>query len=236
MTFHTLCIPLGILQTLIDWDTRLTLAVNGCHNDYWDTFMMLFSGRFIWIPFYLSFVLVMFRNFHWRVNVACLVVGILLLVINDQVCSSLIRGMIGRMRPANLDNPISPLIHIVDGYRGGRFGFPSAHATNCWGTAFFVIYVFRRHLLSFTMAGWALLMCYSRAYLGVHYVGDLLAGTLLGLFNASVVYYVFQRSMRRTCETLKPSQVNSPQMYVPVIVCWSETALMLILAIGVYPS
>ena len=79
-------------------------------------------------------------------------------------------------------------------------------------------------------------MCYSRAYLGVHYVGDLLAGTLLGLFNASVVYYVFQRSMRRTCETLKPSQVNSPQMYVPVIVCWSETALMLILAIGVYPS
>lgn len=218
------------LQTLKALDTSVFLAVNGCHSDYWDNFMEMFSGRYIWLPLYLSIVYVMFRSFHWKVNVACLLVVALLIAINDQTSGSLLRSTVGRLRPANLDNPISPMVHIVDGYRGGRYGFPSAHAANCWGLAFFMYYVFRRHLLTFTLMVWAVVTCWSRMYLGVHYFGDILVGMLLGLASASLVYYVFQRSLHRVTETFKPYQLDAPQMYVPVIVFWSEMALMLILA------
>ena len=221
-----------VIQTLVDWDTQIFLAINGLHNDYWDNFMQMFSGRFIWLPFYLSIAYVMFRCFPWRVNVTCLIVLALLITINDQMSGSLIRSFVGRLRPANTDNPISPLVHIVDGYRGGRYGFPSAHSANCWGLAFFIYYVFRRHLLTTTLMAWAFITCWSRMYLGVHYFGDIIVGMLVGVVTASLVYYVFQRSLRRMTETYKPYQPDAPHMYIPVMVCWLEILLMLILSFG----
>ncbi len=220
----------SFLQTINHWDTSIFLAINGLHNSYWDNFMEMFSGRYIWLPLYLSIAYVMFRRFPWRVNLACLLVLALVITINDQLSGSLIRSSVGRLRPTNPANPISPLVHIVDGYRGGRFGFPSAHAANCWGLTFFMLYVFRRHLLTATLVVWACLTCWSRMYLGVHYFGDVLAGTLIGFITASIVYYVFQRSLHQVTETFKPYQEDAPHMYVPVIVCWTEMALMLLLS------
>ncbi len=220
----------SFFQTILDWDTQIFLAINGWHNSYWDIFMELFSDRFIWIPFYVSFAYVMFRSFPWRVNVVCLLVIALLITINDQMAGHMFRSAVGRLRPANTDNPISPLVHIVHGYRGGRYGFPSAHSANCWSLTIFCYYVFRRHLLSLTMVLWSVVTCWSRLYLGVHYFGDILAGFLLGFVTATIIYYVFQRGMHRVTETYKPYQVDAPHMYVPVIVCWCEVLVMIILS------
>ena len=139
---------LSLITFLKYLDTTATLAINGLHCTYLDNFMMMYSGRFIWIPLYLSLLIIMLRNFPLRVNIACILVTIALVTINDQVSSTLIRPFIARLRPSNLLNPISQYIHIVDGYRGGSYGFPSAHAANCFGTAIFVFYVFRRSVLS----------------------------------------------------------------------------------------
>ena len=94
-----------VIQTLVDWDTQIFLAINGLHNDYWDNFMQMFSGRFIWLPFYLSIAYVMFRCFPWRVNVTCLIVLALLITINAQMSGSHIRSFVGRLRPDNTDTP-----------------------------------------------------------------------------------------------------------------------------------
>lgn len=221
---------LSILQTLINWDTHIFLFINGMHTTYWDAFMAMYSGKWIWIPLYLSFAVAMFHNFPRRATVVCILVIVFLTIINDQLAGSYLRGVVGRLRPSNLSNPISPLVHIVDGYRGGRYVFPSAHAANCWGLAFFIMFIFRRHLLSVTMGLWALMMCYSRMYLGVHYFGDVFVGMLLGLLNASITYWFFQKTMHHTTESFKPKPYAQLHMYVPVIVCWSEVALMLILS------
>lgn len=220
---------LTIIQTLINWDIQASLFINGLHCTYLDNFMMMYSGRFVWIPLYVSLLIAMLRNFPLRVNIACIIVTVILVTLADQTSSSLLRPILCRPRPANIESPIVSLVHVVDGYRGGHYGFPSSHAANCWGAAFFVFYVFRRHVLTRVFAAWALIMCWSRVYLGVHYVGDILFGTLLGFVCASIVYYVFQKSMRKTTDTFKPD-LNSPKLYIPSIVCAAETALMLILA------
>lgn len=220
---------LSILQTLIDWDTQVSLFINGMHCEYLDNFMMMFTGRAVWIPLYLSLAIIMFRNFPVKVNVICILFAIVLITCIDQISSSMLRPLLCRLRPANLANPISPLVHVVDGYRGGRYGFPSSHAANCWGAAFFVLYVFRRNVLSWVFCAWALLMCWSRVYLGVHYVGDILFGTFIGFICASLVYFVFQKSMHRVTESLKPCK-GSTKLYCPCVVCGIETSLMLLLA------
>lgn len=194
----------NILHLLKEWDTNLFLLVNGLHSPYWDTFMWLVSNKYVWLPLYASIIYIIFRNYNWKVIVACFITMSMIILFTDGVCANIIRPMIGRMRPSNLDNPISSMVHIVDGHRGGRFGFPSAHSSNTWGLTFFVFYLFRRHWLSIFMAAWACLVGYSRMYLGVHYPGDIIMGMLLAAFGSSVCYYVFVKvSGHKVVDNLK---------------------------------
>lgn len=142
-----------MLNTLEQADTQLLLFLNGFHNSYWDYFMMMYSSRFVWIPFYTSFLYVMFRNYDWRSTTKCLVAIIAIVVLCDQTTSGLIKPMVERLRPSNTDNPISPMVHIVNNYRGGRYGFPSSHAANAWGMVFFAMYLARNRKLNLFRLG-----------------------------------------------------------------------------------
>lgn len=226
-------LTLTILQTLNQWDTQVFLAVNGWHHPFFDSFMEMYSDRFVWLPFYLSIAYAVYRQFHWKAMVVFLVLALLLLTINDQLCSSVFRSAFARMRPSNPDNPLSAVVHIVDGYRGGRYGFPSAHAANSWGLAMFISLSFRRRLLMLTMVGWATVMCYSRMYLGVHYFGDVLCGALLGTLTASLVYYVFQHISRPMADLFRQSAEPSPWLFVPVVACGLELVVMLLVSMFV---
>ena len=221
---------LDISQWLVEGDSSILLAVNGMHSSYFDTFMWLCSRKFEWIPFYLSILYVLFRNFNWRVVLYSLVAMGVILLLTDAVSSHFIRPVVARLRPSNLENPISEMIHIVDNHRGGRYGFPSSHASNSWGLVFFVGLLLRRRVLTAFLACWALLLCYSRLYLGVHYPGDLLAGMMLGAVVASVVYYVFWRMTK----VEPPSDMKHP--YIPIAVGLLTLVVFLLLPLVLHVS
>ncbi len=211
------------MDYLINIDSDLLLWLNGAHNAFFDTFMMLFTGRFIWVPMYLALTYVLFRNMTPKQALMCLVAIALVIVIADQMSSSLIRHSVGRLRPANLENPISNMVHIVDGYRGGRYGFPSSHAANSFGLAFFLLFLLRRSPIPTFIILWAIVNCYSRIYLGVHYPGDILCGTLVGLVAATVVWLIYKKLTRRTY------LYEVRQWWVPVVV-----GLLTIIGISLY--
>lgn len=95
-------------------------------------------------------------------------------------CATLIRPEVCRLRPSNPENPLSEMVHIVGGYRGGSYGFPSCHAANSFALASFLTLLFANRKLSLFIFAWAVLNSYSRVYLGVHYPGDLLVGAIIG--------------------------------------------------------
>lgn len=132
------------LQGLIDLDTDIFFSINRMHNTYFDYFMNAYSGKWVWIPMYAAIWYVMLRNFHWKVTLLCMIGLALTITFADQACATWIRPYVERMRPSNLDNPISEMVHIVNNHRGGRYGFPSCHAANTFGLAFFLFFLFPR--------------------------------------------------------------------------------------------
>lgn len=206
-----------MLEALQQIDQQILLTLNGLHTPYWDSFMWLFTGKFIWIPMYATIFYVLLRNFNIYVTLFTTIAIALTITYADQLCASCIRPLVERMRPSNLDNPLSEFIHIVNGKRGGRYGFPSCHAANSFGLAFFMLLFFRQKSLSVFILLWATVNCYTRIYLGVHYPGDLLAGMLVGLSGALIFYYLLRKALRmeRIARFLKYDDNNRPLIEHP---------------------
>lgn len=175
---------------LSDIDARLLLIVNGAHSPFFDSVMWCISGRWIWVPFYAVLAYLLFRRMSWKRASICLVTIGLIILAADQTCATLIRPEIGRLRPANLNNPLSSFVHVVNGYRGGRYGFPSCHVANTFALAVFMSLVIRHKWFTVMMFSWAFVVSYSRMYLGVHYFGDLFCGATIGSLFAVLFYYL----------------------------------------------
>lgn len=180
-------------ETLTGIDEQLLLFLNGMHAPFWDAFMWAFTGKLTWGLMYATVLFVIVRNFRPSVSL-CMVVGfVLTIVFADQICATAIRPYVARLRPSNLDNPISEFVHIVHDKRGGRFGFPSCHAANSFAFAVFAALLFRNRVLTVGVLLWAVLNSYTRVYIGVHYPGDLLVGGIIGALGAWLIYGLLRR-------------------------------------------
>lgn len=171
-----------MIDTLAPLDEQILLLINGHHTAFLDELMTLVTGKFIWIPLYLFLIDMLYKKLGAKYTLLTLIAVGLAIFMADQICASLIRPYVGRMRPTNPDNPIYPLITIVEGYARGGYGWPSCHAANTFALATLLSIVFRSKAFTGCIFFWAVLVSYSRIYLGVHYPGDIICGALIGSF------------------------------------------------------
>ena len=187
-------------QTIIDLDKQLLLFFNGSESLFLDAMVTTLTNAWTWVPLYISLLIVVIKN-------SDSVLGVFLVLASAALCvlftgtldDTIVKPLVGRWRPTR-DPEIGLLVDIVAGYRGGNYGFFSAHASNTFSIAIFFSLLVRSRLLSVALVLWSLTNCWTRLYLGVHFPGDILVGLLWGAFVGTGVYCLYRYySEKWTC-------------------------------------
>ncbi len=181
---------------MIEWinqiDIKIFLILNSFHNSFFDQLMWMISSKTIWIPMYLVLLYLLIKNY--KKESVFIFIGIIIAVaLADSLSVVLFKDVFKRFRPSH--NPeIESLIHIVNNYRGGDYGFISSHASNVFALAVVINYFLKSKYkyFSYFIFSWASVVCYSRIYLGVHYPGDILCGAIFGSFIAFVIISIYK--------------------------------------------
>lgn len=188
-----------MLDTLNSLDHELMLWFNYDGGAFQDAFWYALSMIPSWIPLYLVIIAIMWRgtaqgsNFklkHWQAFLTLLLFTALIFAFTDHISAGIIKPLVARPRPSH-EPSLMEQLHFVRDYHGGAYGFVSSHAANCFGLAVWVSLLFRQRHLVWAMGLYAVLNCYSRIYLGVHYPGDILCGTLLGILCGWIGYICY---------------------------------------------
>ena len=184
------------METLIELDRSLLLALNGSDSAFLDTFMWTVSKTWPWLPMAFAFIMLVAHNSSRRQALTLLGFFLLSILLADQVSSSIFKPLVARLRPTH-DPVISDLVDVVNDYRGSLYGFFSSHASNTFAVATFVSLTIRERWLTVSMYVWACLSSYSRIYLGVHFPGDILVGMIWGLLVGRVCYALYSHYSSR---------------------------------------
>lgn len=174
------------LRGLDEADKVVTLAMNFNGGSFADTFFYSVSNSLSWLPLGLLFCFLLYKKHgdNWRRMVAILFGLIVTVTLCDQISASIIKPLVMRPRPSHCPE-ICWLLHYVNGYHGGHYGFVSSHAANAFGGVAYCCIIIRRWRFTVLSFLFAAVVSYSRIYLGVHYFGDVLCGAVLGLFIGS---------------------------------------------------
>lgn len=192
-----------MLERLIHIDTEILLAINGWHAPWADTLMWIISAKTTWIPLYLLLIVLLVYRYRqpapttvkWLQKVPACVVMILTIVaavgLADFIASGILKDWVARPRPSRVPE-LEGVLHLVNGYKSGRYGFVSSHAANTMACGLLFSLIWRKKITTISLMLWVAANCYSRMYLGVHYPLDILGGLIVGALVAIGAYVLLR--------------------------------------------
>ena len=192
-----------MLKQLIHIDTEILLAINGWHAPWADTLMWIISAKETWIPLYLLLIgLLVWRyrqpattRVKWMQKVPACVLMIIVIGLAvgaaDFIASGILKDWVARPRPSRVPE-LEGVLHLVNGYKSGRYGFVSSHAANTMACGLLFSLIWRKKITTCGLMLWVAANCYSRMYLGVHYPLDILGGLIVGALVAWAAFVMLK--------------------------------------------
>jgi undecaprenyl-diphosphatase len=215
-----------MLEQELQWERSWFFLLNGSDSPFWDSFFYFYSCKWTWIPFYLCllFIFIYRKNRteikrDWKEILYTTLSIILVIALCDQIASGIFKPLFHRLRPTHHPD-FQDLVDIVFNQRGGKYGFISSHAANAFGLAVFTALLFKNRLSTLTMLLFALLTAYSRIYLGLHFISDVVAGALVGTLTGYAVYQIYRRKVKAVpCPQWKINLLCATYVGSIVILC-----------------
>lgn len=181
-----------MLENVLAFEREAFLWLNGSHTPYLDRFMWLYSGKVVWLPLAAFILILLIYKKNWKEWILILLSIVLVIALCDQFASHLCKPLFTRFRPTHHPDFMNQ-VQTVFGYRGGLYGFMSSHAANAFGFATFMTFLFRNKWFTVTIFFWAALTSYSRIYLGVHFISDIVPGAIIGILFGYGVYRLYAK-------------------------------------------
>jgi len=191
-----------MIESLESFDRSIIIFFNGQHSSLLDQVMWFLSGP--WLVFILLPFLYFIFQSYTKVQITWILLSIVLtIVLTDQLSVHAFKEVFQRYRPSH-NLLIMDQLHFyryADGtfYQGGKYGFVSSHAANYFGVLTVIWQFISAKWVKYLLLTLVLLVLYSRMYLGVHYLSDLICGALLGYVLAIVVvHFLLLKKVKHT--------------------------------------
>jgi membrane-associated phospholipid phosphatase len=180
-----------ILQSLEKIDRSLFELINhDATAPFLDPVMSLLRNPDTWIPLYVFMAfwsVIRLKKVTWLFVLCTLIT----FAFTDSVTAFIFKPLFERLRPC-AEPALAGIVRVLDGC-GGKYSFPSNHASNHFGLAAFWFGAI--HLMTgkrwYWLWIWAFLVCYAQVYVGKHYPGDILAGAIFGICTGILTYRLF---------------------------------------------
>jgi undecaprenyl-diphosphatase len=196
-----------LAENMLSYERQLFFMLNGSDSTFLDNMMWILSRTSVWFLLYLFVALFLFHKTLKKKAAFILLFFVLTVVLCDQFSSGLFKPFFERLRPTHHPE-FKDLVDIVHGHRGGGFSFISGHATNSFGFAVFLSVIFRNRWVTLVSLVWATIISYSRIYLGVHFISDVVGGMLAGTLIALIMYVVFVLLQKKLFQPDSPEEIR----------------------------
>lgn len=194
-----------MIEYLEELDRSIVLAINGWHTPFFDQLMWWISAKITWLPLYLLLLYLGFKNLDRKQFIFFVASVLVAVAAADLISVHLFKNVFLRYRPSHHALLTEKLhfyeIHPGEFYKGGQYGFVSSHASNFFALAVTVGLILKKYYtkLLWILIAIGILVCFSRIYLGVHYLSDVLVGAMIGSVMAFVSYtFIFKRFQRNS--------------------------------------
>ena len=180
------------MEKILEYERALFLQLNSVHTPFSDQFMWLYSSTIGWLPLIVSFFIILFyvNRTRWKEVILIVAAIIVTIFMSDQFASGLCKPFFARFRPTHHPDFMNDVLTVFN-YRGGPYGFISSHAANGFGFVTVTSLIFRKKIYTVMLLLWATVSAYSRIYLGVHFISDIIPGILAGLIFGWIGYQLF---------------------------------------------
>ena len=180
-------------STLYAADKTLLMVFNGSHCPFVDRLAVTLTCGYMWIPLYIALLLLVINNHKTVVQISLVIsMALLAIVLSEGMADLIVKPLVARLRPIH-DTLMQDCVQVVNNYRAEGYSFFSAHASNTMAVAVFFSLLVKDRLFACTLITWALVNCWTRLYLGVHYPSDIIVGVVWGSVSGLFAYTMYNK-------------------------------------------
>lgn len=182
-------------------DYTIAIATNGGHHLFLDAWTVMLTDTLTWLPMFLCLILMVIKNNEKPSQIGLVFLSVAVgALFSLGLDNGIVKPLVARPRPF-CDPQLAGLVHTVRGYTAPGYSFFSAHASNTVALAVFMSLLVRNGVFTVSMLLWALVNCWTRLYLGVHFASDVLVGMLWGLAVGWGTFFLFYKPLYRRIST-----------------------------------
>lgn len=189
------------MDSLLQLDYSIFHFINHTiSNSFLDVLLPFLRHANNWIPLYIFLAIYLLYKYNIEAIKYILYI-VFAFALADYISAGIIKPFVARLRPCH---SAYLQANLLLGHCGGKWSFPSTHATNHIAIALSIVManIFTKRWINLCWIIWAIAIGFAQIYVGVHFPSDVLAGIILGSMIAFINWKYILPAIEKMYERL----------------------------------